>query len=332
VTLDLPEFGWIGHDLCRPECVLTHSSGWVFVPSWAESGGITAISPDGKSHQHQARTDGSAMRPNGIALEPFGSFLFAHLGAEEGGVFRLLADGTVEPVLTEVSGRPIPPSNFVAVDNLDRLWLSVSTTLSPRSRDYSPDASTGMIIVQDRQGARVVADNLGYANEFLISADATKLFINETFRRRLVSYDIAPNGALKGPHVIATFSAGDFPDGLAMDAEGAFWVTGIITNRVFRITPDGHRELVFEDCDAAHAAWVEDAFQRRMMGRPHLDTIKSRVLRSTSSLAFGDPDLRTAYLGCLLGDRIATLRLPAPGLPLPHYTYNIDGLIRRLAA
>lgn len=292
---------------------------------------MSAIAPDGRVIHHLARADAMEIRPNGIALEPDGSFLIAHLGAETGGVFRLHHDGSLEPVLTEVAGRPIPPSNFPVVDSRGRLWLSVSTRLAPRSRDYNPGASTGMLIVADDQGARVVADDLGYANEFLVTPDGAALYVNETFRRRLVRYRITGEGSLEGPDVVATFGQGDFPDGLALDAAGAFWVTSIVTNRLIRIAPDGRRELFLEDCDADHAAWVEAAFQGGTMGRPHLDGIRSRVLRSISSLAFGGDDLKTGYLGCLLGERIATLRLPVPGHRLPHFTYNIDNLLERLA-
>jgi hypothetical protein len=216
------------------------------------------------------------------------------------------------------------------VDALGRLWLSISTMLVPRARDYNPDAATGMIILSDQNGARVVADDLGYANEFLVSPDGSALFANETFRRRLVRYEIASDGSLRRPQVIATFGPGTFPDGLAMDQNGDMWVTSIVSNRVIRVEPDGRQTVYLEDSDSDHLAWVEDAFQARSMGRPHLDGIRSRSLRNISSLAFGGPDLRTGYLGCLLGDSIASVSMPAAGEPLGHYDYDIDCLIRGL--
>jgi sugar lactone lactonase YvrE len=261
VTGELPEFGWVGQGLNRPECVLTHRSGWTFAASWEGKGGVTAIAPDGRASHHLARTAGPPVRPNGVALEPEGTFLLAHLGADDGGVHRLHPDGALEPVLTEVAGRPIPPSNFPAVDNLGRLWLSVSTTVVPRARDYNPNATTGMIILKDHRGARVVADDLGYANEFIVSADCRALYVNETFRRRLVRYEIAADGALQGPEVIVAFGPGDFPDGLAMDADGGFWVTSIVSNRLIHIDADGWRTTFLIStasgaaCSGASPAW-----------------------------------------------------------------------------
>jgi hypothetical protein len=326
---ELPPLRWIGAGLNRPECVLTHGTGWTFAATWTGTGGISAIAPDGKVHQHLAKIRGDwQVRPNGIALEPDGSFLLAHLGADDGGIWRLNPDRSLQPVLTEVSSRVIPPSNFPVVDPLGRLWLSVSTTLVPRARDYNPDARTGMIILKDRKGARVVADDLGYANEFLITPDGESLLANETFRRRLVRYGIASDGSLRGPDVIATFGPGTFPDGLAMDQEGNLWVTSIVSNRLIRIDPEGRQTIFLEDSDDEHLASVEQAFQARSMGRPHLDVIRSKTLRNISSLAFGGPDLRTGYLGCLLGDSIATVSMPAAGLQLPHFTYAIDPLTK----
>jgi hypothetical protein len=128
--------------------------------------------------------------------------------------------------------------------------------------------------------------------------------------------------------VIAAFGPGTFPDGLALDQEGGLWVTSIVSNRVIRVDPDGRQTVLLEDCDSSHLAWVEDAFQSRTMGRPHLDGIRSAALRNISSLAFGGRDLRTGYLGCLLGDSIATVAMPAAGMAQQHFTYSIDDLIK----
>ena len=61
------------------------------------------------------------------------------------------------------------------------------------------------------------------------------------------------------------------------------------------------------------------AFQQHAMGRPHLDGTPGRSLRNISSIAFAGNDRRTAVLGCLLGDRLATLRLPAAGVAPTHW-------------
>ena len=44
-------------------------------------------------------------------------------------------------------------------------------------------------------------------------------------------------------------------------------------------------------------------------------------LKNISSLAFGGPDLRTAYLGCLLGDSLMSFRSPVAGQPPTHWYF-----------
>lgn len=66
-------------------------------------------------------------------------------------------------------------------------------------------------------------------------------------------------------------------------------------------------------------AWVEAAYEADAVDRPHLDSISSTRLRNISSLAFGGPDLRAGYFGCLLGDVIAVVRMPVAGHPPAHW-------------
>lgn len=315
-----------GSGLVRPECALAHASGHLLAPDWTGPGGIAVIAPDGRTRRVLAQGWPEPLRPNGIALEPGGSVLLAHLGDSTGGVFRLHPDGTVEPVVTEVAGRPLPPANFPLLDAEGRLWITVSTRKVPRAADYRPDAASGFVVLHDGRGTRVVADELGYTNECAVTPDG-RLLVNETFARRTTAYDITARG-LAAPRTVAEYGPGTFPDGLALDAAGGFWITSIVSNRVIRVHDDGRQETVLEDSDPAHLAEVEAAFQRREMGRPHLDRAVSRRLRNISNLAFGGPDLRTAYLGCLLGDCLHAFPAPVAGLAPAHWTHDLGPLAR----
>lgn len=321
----------IGSGLVRPESVLTHRSGLLFCSDWQGSGGVAVIQPDGRVHRIAVADTSLNLRPNGIALEAGGSFIVAHLGAEDGGAFRLHPDGSVDPVLLEVDGAPLPPSNFPIRDAAGRLWLTVSTRKSPRSDDYRASANSGFIVVQDGQGARIVADGLGYTNELAFSPDGQHLYVNETFSRRLTRYTIAADASLSEPTVIWRFGPGDYPDGVVLDAEGHLWVTSIVSNRVIRIAPDGSSAAVIvEDSDQAHLDWTEAAYAANAMGRPHLDGQPASTLRNISSLAFGGPDMRQAYLGCLLGDALFQFETPMPGLKPQHYDLDISPLLQTL--
>lgn len=327
--IDLGALRFLGAGLVRPECALAHGSGLFFAPDWEGDGGVAVIAPSGAVAKIGARWR-EPLRPNGIALEEGGSFLLAHLGAETGGLFRMDAEGNVEPLLTELAGRPLPPANFVLRDPDGALWLTVSTTVRPRADDYRKGAKTGFVVRIDGRGARVVAEGLGYANECALSADVRTLWVNETFARRTAAFDLGAGGALTNRRVHAAYGPGTYPDGLAPDAEGGLWITSIVSNRAIRVRPDGAQEIVLEDADAAHLARCEAAWEADAMGRPHLDVAAGRVLRNVSNLAFAGEGLRTAAMGCLLGDRLALFEAPVAGLPPVHWRAGLGPLARFL--
>jgi sugar lactone lactonase YvrE len=316
----LNQVQWTGHDLQRPECVLATARGDIYTADWR--GGVAHIAPDGSQALYLGGpVDGEALKPNGIALLKDGSFLVTHLGADRGGVFRLARDGGVRPFLQSVQGQDLPPTNFVVEDSVGRFWITVSTRLSPRALGYRKSCDDGFVVLVDRQGARIVADGLGYANECAIDPTGRWLYVNETFSRKLSRFAISAGGDLGPKQVVTEFGAGVFPDGLAFDAEGHLWVLSIVSNSVIRVAPDGHPTVWLQDADSDHLAWVEAAYKADEMGRPHLDGVKSRVLKNISSLAFGGADLTTGYFGCLLGQRLATLRMPVAGHPPIHWNF-----------
>lgn len=319
-----------GDGLKRPECVLAHVSGLLIVPDWTDGGGVSLVLPDGRTVHHLARdrTADNPLRPNGIALEDGGSILMAHLGDATGGVFRLRPDGSTEAVITGLDGVPLPPCNFVICDGAGGLWLTVSTRRVPRALGYRKDVDDGFIVhIAPDGSARIAADGLGYTNECMVHPSGRWLYANETFVRRLSRFELLGPGRLGPRQTVCEFGAGTFPDGLAFDVDGNAWVTSIVSNRVVRVSPDGDQTVWLEDVDPDHLAWVEAAYQAGEMGRPHLDGVKSLKLSNVSNLAFGGIGLNTAYLGCLLGERIAHFQMPVAGHPLPHWRADIAPLL-----
>lgn len=317
----LDDVQWVGQGLHRPECVLATATGELYCSDWR--GGVMHISADGDQRLYSVQpVDGEPIRPNGIALMQDGSFLVAHLGAEQGGIFHLQRDGKTRPYLRAVEGMDLPPSNFVTEDASGRIWITVSTRKQPRAQGYRRSCDDGFVIMVDRRGARIVADGLGYTNECLVDPSGQWLYVNETFARRLSRFALRLDGSLGPKQIVTEFGEGVFPDGMALDSEGQLWVVSIVSNSVIRVGPDGSQSTWLRDVDPLYLALVEAAFASNEMGRSHLDNVKSQVLRNISSLAFGGPDLRTGYLGCLLGDSVASIRMPVAGHPPVHWNYT----------
>lgn len=311
------EIKLLGKNLNRPECILVSADRSLHVADWR--GGVTVISQDSITRTILADADFS-LKPNGIAiLADSDGWLVTHLGDTEGGVYNLDWNGQLRPFLLELYGELLPPTNYVHVDHLARVWITVSTRLIPRIKGCRPDHSDGFIILVDKKGPRIVADNLGYTNECLVDSNTNRLYVNETFGRRLSCFDICDDGSLKNKRVICEFGFGNFPDGLTFDEEGGIWITSIVSNRVIRVLPTGEQEIILEDNDLEHLEWVEEAYLNSKLERRHLDVAVSKVLKNVSSLAFGGDDMKTVYLGCLQGNSIPTFKSKIKGLAPFHW-------------
>lgn len=318
LKIAISDLEFVGRNLHRPECVLCVRNGTLYVSDWR--GGVIRIDPDGMQTEYVDTSHGALLKPNGIALLPDGSFLLANLG-DAGGVWRLTRDSVATPWLMEVRGEPLPPCNYVLLDHMGRIWITVSTTRVPRQLGYRPDVDDGYIVrLQDRE-AQVVATGLAYTNEVQVHPSGEWLFVNETFGRRISRMKITDDGTLGEPETVFVLGHGTFPDGMAFDEAGGIWITSLVSNRVICVR-DGSAETIIEDADAEHVQWVEDAFLNNEMDRPHFDTIKSARLQNTSSIAFGGDNLRTGYIGCLLGEQIAKFSSPVVGVAPVHWEQN----------
>ena len=293
-TVSVSALERVGSDLHRPECVVTHPDGDVFVPDWR--GGVTRLKADGSQETWLAKTT-KDIRPNGIAMLPDGSFLLANLGVD-GGVWRLHRDGHLVPFVTDIDGTPLPPANFVTVDRLGRTWISVSTRRAPRQGAWRQDVADGFIVLVDGRGARVAADGLHYTNEVRPDPSGTWLYVVETFGRRLVRFRLADDGGLGAREMVVTLGRGCFPDGFAFDAAGGIWLTSLVSNRLMRVH-GGVVETVLEDVNDEYVNEVERAFAAGEMRQEHLGMIPGTTLQQLTSVAFGGPDGRTVFLGSL---------------------------------
>ena len=306
----------VGAGLRRPESILATARCELFVSD--HLGGVREV--DAPERRLAGAPPG--FLPNGFAMTRGREFLVANL-AGVGGVWRIDAAWQAHPFLMAVEGQALSTTNFVGLDDRGRTWISMSTRQLPREKAFNRHTRDGFIALVDEAGARIVADGIGFANECRVSPDGRWLYANETYRRRLTRWPISQGGGpvrLGRPETVFEFGDGDFPDGLAFDETGAAWVACIVSNRVLRIA-HGQRQVVLEDADPQLCAQAEARFADQGLDRAGVDAGGQRALRNVSSIAFGGPDLRTVYLGCLQGDRIASFRSPVAGARPAHWDY-----------
>jgi gluconolactonase len=288
-VLDPATFSWIGHDLARPECIVETPDGTLWIAD--DRSALLRFDADGT----QTRIGAIGGSPNGFAIGPDGRFWIAEI--DGGRICAMSADGTLEEVLDRFDGAPLGSANFVLADPQGRLWITVSTRTVPRSRAVKAEIPDGYLLRVDDPDRRPwapvkVADGFRFTNEVRIDPAGRHLYVAETAAGAVTRLPLHADGSAGAPEPYgpAPLFPGARVDGIVFDADGNLWVTEIARHGIWVITPDGAAREVFSDPEG-------------------------RVLRLPTSITFVGPDRRTAVIGSLSMDRLATFRAPVPGLP-----------------
>jgi gluconolactonase len=312
--LDLSDLTYTGHDLVRPESVLALPNGTLWTSDGR--GGLTRIDPDGS----QQFIDGlGGTEPNGLAMTDDGSLIVANLGLSK--VQKLHPDLHVEDLLTEVDGVSITTPNFVFLDSRQRLWISVMT----REHHWWPAAAAprpdGYIVLLDEKGPRIVADGLFLTNEIRLDATEEYLYVVETIMNHMLRFRVQPDGSLTDKEIFGpdNLGTGAAIDGFTFDVEGNLWVTLVLRNGLGIITTDGDYHVVFEDPREDVLKSFEGKIASGTAEPNDMAMAAGSKLQFITSLAFGGPDLHTAYLGSLAMSTLPTFQSPVAGLPLRHW-------------
>ena len=92
-----------------------------------------------------------------------------------------------------------------------------------------------------------------------------------------------------------------------------------MVDRLIAITPQGDVRLLLDDGDPAASRNLVDKIQAGTVTADDMARAHGSVAPWLASVTFGGPDLRTVYLGSLLGTTIPSFRSPVPGLPMVHW-------------
>ncbi|MDH3659771.1 MAG: SMP-30/gluconolactonase/LRE family protein [Alphaproteobacteria bacterium] len=308
----------IGSGMQRPECVLATRSGDLFCSD--SRGGYNIVKPDGDSQFVRAIGAPDDFMPNGIALMPTRDILAANL-ADSSGVWRIEPDGQASLFLAEADGMALPPVNFVGLDRMARLWISVSTRAVPRHPSFRKGWADGFIAVHDRGATRIVADDIAFANEAIVDPTGAWLYVNETIGQCTSRFSIRADASLGPRETVADYPPGTFPDGFTFDAEGGIWIVSVASNRIIRVDCDGKQSLIIEDADQQAMKNLNAAFDRGAAVRDLIETGATRALANIASITFGGPDLQTVYMGSLSHHGIQTFRSPIRGAAPVHWAF-----------
>jgi gluconolactonase len=310
----LPEhLHYRGHGLQRPECVLADEAGQLIVSDLR--GGVVRLLPDGTQQVVAPPAPPPGTAPNGLAWDGPGHVRVANIGL--GRLERLGLDGSLQVLAEQIDGQPIGQINFVLRDQEGRWWITVSTRRAHWLQAVRPGVADGYLAVCENGGWRIVADGLAFANEARFDAQQRWLYVAETCGPRISRFRVLPGAQLGPRETFGPEDHGAFIDGIAFDAFGNLWGTHVHRDRLWALTPEGDLRVLMDaggstDAhDALMAAYREDRLAEELF-----EPCQGPWVPGLTSVAFGGPGRRTAFLGSLGGTRVACFRTPVAGLPL----------------
>ena len=337
-TVDRASLRTIGHDLQRPECILAEPDGSL----WAADarGGVTHIAADGKQRFIGQKADArfasastassdafetkftQGTLPNGLAFAANGDLLISNFGTDLLEV--MTREGHTRTLFDRIDGQPIGKVNFVLRDSKNRIWITVSTMVNPWTKAAASRVRDGYIaLVEPGRGIRIVADGFYFTNEIRLDAREEWMYIVETtgphISRMRLDETAADGVQLTHREVFGPAHLGGPPDGIAFDAFGNLWVTLVMVDQLVALTPQGDKLLLLDDGEPAASRSLVDKMAAGTATAEDMARAKGTIAPWMASITFGGPDLRTVYLGSLLGTTIPYFRSPVAGLPMVHW-------------
>jgi sugar lactone lactonase YvrE len=329
-SVDRDEITFVGHDLQRPECVLAERDGTLW--SADARGGVMRIDADGTQTlvaQEVVNTNPPAHSdsvsryilegtlPNGLAFDRGGDFIIANFGTDA--VERMTRDGVSETLLETLDGKPLGKANFALTDSKGRIWITVHTRSNPWLISVNEKLPDGYIILIDELGARIAADGFIGTNEIRFDANEEWLYVVESNARHISRLRVADDGTLYDREVYGPRDLGGIPDGFAFDVAGNLWITLVNGDRLIALTPELEVLTLLDDGNPAGVAAFDRAYFAGTMTPEVLGGGRGTLAPLMASVTFGGPDLKTVYLGSLMGTTLPSFRSPVAGLPMAHW-------------
>ena len=301
------QFRVITEGLKFPEGPIAMADGSVLVVE-IEGGRLIRVLPDG-TKQVVAELGGG---PNGAAIGPDGKCYVCNNGGfnwihnadgyarphgradsyEQGGIQRVdLASGAVEWLYTHCDGNPIMGPNDIVFDADGGFWF----TDHGKSYDRLMDRGAVFYARTDGSFIKEAAFPLITANGVGLSPDGKTLYASETETGRLWAWPVLGPGELAkqpwpSPHggVFLGGSSGyQRFDSLAVEAGGNICVASLVAGGISVFSPEGGLVEFYEAPE------------------PYC-----------TNIAFGGPDMRTAYITLSGYGQLVAAEWPRPGLVL----------------
>ncbi|WP_298452945.1 SMP-30/gluconolactonase/LRE family protein [uncultured Marinobacter sp.] len=296
-----------------PEDTAVSSEGVVFAGT--QDGYIVRVFPDGRV-ENWLSTGG---RPLGMVFDQSGNLIVADAWK---GLLSVTPAGEITVLSTEAEGVPFRFTDDLDIASDGRIYFSDASSrfyqhdylldlfeMRPHGRllRYTPETGATEVLLRD----------LHFANGVAVAPDGDYLLVNETWKYRIHKYWI--NGPKAGQAEIFAENLPGFPDNLAVDDQGRFWVAfpTLRNANIDKLHPKPWlKELVaklpqsFQPAPQEYGLVVAFNGEGEVITSLH-DTEGKHLQEITSVNPHGD----YLYFGSLHNDRIGRLPLQdVPGL------------------
>ncbi|MGA7304241.1 MAG: SMP-30/gluconolactonase/LRE family protein [Rhodothermales bacterium] len=267
--------------LDHPECVAAHPDGSI----WAggEAGQIYRVAPDGSEVREVASTGGFIL---GIAFSPDLSWLLV-CDVGQQCLWRLdLATEELSMFSKGARGHRFTNPNYASFAADGTLYVSDSGNfrqINGLITRYDADHSGN--------GEIWCEGPFNFANGLCLSLEEDALYVVCSFMPGVERIAINDDGSAGTREVFVTLPR-TVPDGVALDADGNLYVSCYSPNQIYRVAPDGSKELLLDDWDM-------------------------HTLSNPTNIAFGGPNLDILYTANLGRWHVTSIETDVKGAPLP---------------
>ena len=203
-------------------------------------------------------------------------------------VTRLEPDGSITVIANSFQGSQLNRPNDVVVKSDGCIYFTDPWT-SPAAPEQWDLTFSGVYRVSPDLGTlTLLVDNFIIPNGLAFSPDEKLLYVNDSRRRHIRSFELAPNGTLarQSDQVFADLGGADpgVPDGMKVDTAGNVYCGG--AGGIYILDPKGKK------------------LGRIVHGYP-----------ATTNIAFGGDDWKTLYFTSR--NQLASVKLKIAGIPVP---------------
>jgi sugar lactone lactonase YvrE len=170
-------------------------------------------------------------RPSGLGWMPDGALLVVAM--------------TTRRVLRAVDGKLVEHADLSSIASWHCNDMVVAADGSAYVGNFGFDLEAGeapaeasLARVEPDGTVSVAAEGMRFPNGSVITPDDATLIVGETTRADYVAFDISADGTLTNRRVWAEVP-GMFPDGCALDADGAIWFADALGSQLVRVREGG---------------------------------------------------------------------------------------------